>query len=78
MWKTDEDHMHTLVLPDNYGAPELKAIPPSWAEARATLQRKWEVKYGSMVPVADSDTGSDMDSGCIQMRVQTNFPGMKI
>ena len=61
--KTDDEHMHALVIPDNREAPELKRIPLTWAEARAILQRKWEDKYGSVDSATDSDTGSAMDPG---------------
>lgn len=45
--KTDNEYMHALMVPYDHGAPELKTIPLTWAEARAILDRKWEDKYGS-------------------------------
>lgn len=44
--KTDNDYMHALMVPEDDGAPELKTIPLTWAEARAILDRYWEDQYG--------------------------------
>ena len=44
--ETDNDDMHVLMVPEEDGAPEMKTIPLTWAEARAILDRKWEDQYG--------------------------------
>lgn len=60
--KTDNDHMHALMVPEDDGAPELKTIPLTWAEARAILDEMWEGFWGSVDSDVDPDTNPDLDS----------------
>lgn len=53
--ETDNDYMHALMVPEEDGAPELKRIPLTWAEARAILDKMWEKRWNSVESSQDQD-----------------------
>lgn len=53
--ETDNDYMHALMVPEEDGAPELKRIPLTWAEARAILDKMWEKRWNSVESSQDQN-----------------------